>query len=138
MLPATYYLTTSRSNNFSTSIFSVCLNHNYYFVNNSCQQVTSGISYCIAANNSVCTQCVYNFYLNSQAACRPCTRYSHCLTCDQYNCRQCQPQYYLAVDLTLNTIMQFYNSSSVSASASSQCLPCAVLGCLYCRNRFND
>ena len=132
VLPATYYLTPGA---FSNSILSTCLSHSQYFVNGSCAAVASGVSYCISAVSSVCSQCVNNFYL-TQGQCISCAVYGHCLTCDQYNCKQCQPDYYLAVDLNLGSIYNFYNATTQGAQA--QCLPCSILGCLTCRNAFAD
>lgn len=100
--------------------------------------MSTNISSCVVANGSICSQCVNHYYVSSAGQCRPCSVYPNCLSCDQYNCKQCSPQYYLAVDLGLNSIFSFYNSTSISATTTSQCLPCTILGCYLCRNLFND
>ena len=132
-MPATYYLTT-----FNTTTVDLCLSISTSFNLATCSALTSAISYCLTEVISVCTECIPSFFLNSSLQCRSCSANPNCLTCDRFNCKQCQPDHYLAVDLSLNTIDSFFTSATVSQSVTSQCLPCSISGCLYCRNYYTD
>jgi hypothetical protein len=115
-----------------------CLDNSQYFSSSACVASPATAAHCLTETAGVCTECLPAFYLNGSSVCRACSEYSHCLGCDQYNCRQCEPEYYLAVDLGLNPASSFFSLAAVSAAVSSKCLPCSLLGCLYCRTEFSD
>jgi hypothetical protein len=139
LLPISYYYNTTAQ----TDRVRVCLDPTttWNSTSSTCENFNSTINYCVTAsatNSSICSKCVQSYYFEpSTNKCTPCaSKYSNCLLCDANNCLQCMPTHFLVMQSTAYTIFQVQQGQS--GSAVTQCLPCSIYSCQYCRSEFDS